>query len=154
MLTVGILLLVGFGLLIAEAFLPGGVTGLLGGLFIVIAVILAFTKFVLPLAILTALIALTGSMVSVGLGLKMFPHTPMGRAMILKDAVTPADGRDSNRNELVGSSGIALTHLAPVGKVDIQGKPFEASAYAGYIDRGSNVTVISVESFRLVVKPA
>lgn len=51
-----------------------------------------------------------------------------------------------------GEHGVSISRLAPMGKVLISGHEFEAKAQSSYIDEGSEIEVISVESNRITVK--
>ena len=51
-----------------------------------------------------------------------------------------------------GTRGIAITRLAPSGKVMIDGKVFEARSIDAYIDQRSEVEVIDFENFTLIVR--
>lgn len=53
----------------------------------------------------------------------------------------------------IGDTGICLSRLAPMGKVLIDGKTYEARSEGDMIDEGLQVEVISVEAFRITVKP-
>lgn len=57
------------------------------------------------------------------------------------------------QNHLVGETGLALTDLRPAGKVQIAGKPYDAKATTGWIDKGTTVRIVAQERFELVVDP-
>lgn len=57
------------------------------------------------------------------------------------------------QNHLVGETGLALTDLRPAGKVQIAGRPYDAKATTGWIDKGTTVRIVAQERFELVVEP-
>lgn len=52
----------------------------------------------------------------------------------------------------VGDRGVAITRLAPMGKVEIGGKTVEAKTVSAFIDQRSAVEVIGCENFNVIVK--
>ena len=53
----------------------------------------------------------------------------------------------------VGVQGTTLTRLAPMGKVQIGGRTFEAKSLDSYIDPRRQVTVIGYDNASIVVRP-
>lgn len=53
----------------------------------------------------------------------------------------------------VGVRGITLTRLAPMGKVDIDGRIFEAKSLDSYIDPRQEVIVIGYDNANIIVRP-
>jgi len=147
-----ILVLFGIGLLMLslEIFLPGGVLGVMGGLTMLGAVVLAFRDYGLAggaLSLSVALVAVCGALY---LELVVLPKTRLGRGLVLAGEVTgkatePADP------SLVGRPCVAATVLAPSGFVTIDGRRFEASCRDGFAEAGTPLVVHSADNFRLVV---
>ena len=52
----------------------------------------------------------------------------------------------------IGDRGVALSRLAPAGKVEIGGELFEARSVDVYIDQRSDVEVVGFENFTVMVK--
>lgn len=52
----------------------------------------------------------------------------------------------------VGDKGVALSRLAPMGKVLINGVTYEAKSIDAYVDQKEEVEVIGIENFNVVVK--
>lgn len=62
-------------------------------------------------------------------------------------------GVPTEQQHLVGSSGVALTDLRPVGKVEIEGKLYDALSTQGkFIARNSNVEVVDYATGQVHVK--
>lgn len=52
----------------------------------------------------------------------------------------------------IGDRGTAITRLAPMGKVLIDGKTFEAKSIDAYVDQRTEIEVIGFENFNVIVK--
>ncbi|MBR4148779.1 MAG: serine protease [Rikenellaceae bacterium] len=55
-------------------------------------------------------------------------------------------------NVRVGDRGVAITRLAPMGKVEIAGHVFEAKSTTELIDQQSEIEVTGFENFNIIVK--
>lgn len=55
-------------------------------------------------------------------------------------------------NVKVGDRGVAVTRLAPMGKVEINGRTYEAKSATELIDQQSEVEVTGFENFNVLVK--
>ena len=63
--------------------------------------------------------------------------------------------REQNRRalgQLVGGLGTALTPLRPLGKISLDGRVYEATSEAYYIDRGTQVVAIGGRGSALIVR--
>lgn len=52
-----------------------------------------------------------------------------------------------------GERGVAITRLAPMGKVMIGGQTYEAKAIDAFVDQQTEVEVTGFENFNIIVKP-
>ncbi|MDY3979682.1 MAG: NfeD family protein [Tidjanibacter sp.] len=52
----------------------------------------------------------------------------------------------------VGQQGVAVTRLAPIGRIEINGKNFEAKSVDAFIDQKSKIEVVGFENFSVLVK--
>lgn len=142
-------------LIFIEVFIPSG------GLIAVGAAIAACAGIVMlflhstmsgVIGLLTALIL--GPM-TLTFAFKMFPHTPIGKRMILGTSVSSAKEVAEHReamHALIGSEGEAITDLRPVGVVRIEGERHDALAEGPMIEAGSRVRVVVVESNQVKVR--
>ena len=148
---------VGFGLLMAEAFMPGfGVAGVLGMLLEVLAVYQVWVHYGLfPAVIFTlAVLALIGLMVFLS-----YRSIMKGRlsksALVLKDAQQPeVDSTVKALETLVGQEGIAVTPLRPEGQVEVNGIRVSAASGGDFLEKGTRVRVTGTEGNRALVRPA
>lgn len=56
-------------------------------------------------------------------------------------------------NIRVGDTGITVSRLAPSGKGFINGEHYEVHTQGGWIDPGQEIIVISIEGYKVIVKP-
>ena len=68
----------------------------------------------------------------------------------LSDATVGDIGTE--RPELVGQSGTALTQLRPSGTALLHGKRVDVVTEGGLIEKGADVKVVAVEGLRVVVR--
>jgi len=152
---IGILMVAGFFLLFLEVFLPGGILGVLGGLMLVGGVVMCFFYFDPSYAmgiLLGTLIISVGLMI---VSVKIFPHSPIGKRIILRMGEKSADGfsaEDGSLAQLVGLSGVTVSTLRPSGIADIGDKRIDVVTDGEYIDPGQRVTVVLVDGNRVVVE--
>lgn len=153
MTTILILFLCGALLLGFEVFVPGAILGLIGGALMLAGCALAFVDF-----------GLTGGAIAVGAALalvglllwfefKILPHTPLGRRLFLRsENNTRSQPPVAVEAEVVGREAEVLTALAPTGYVSVGGRRYEAFARSGFVDKGARVTIVGVDTFRLIVQ--
>ena len=165
-----IIFVVGLILIALEIFVvPGfGITGIAG-------ITLAFSGLVLSLirnvdfsfdlvnvddlmvALVTVFIGTIGGIgLAIYLSQKMFTtqtgqfsHLSLHEVMSLKDGYL---GVDPELNYLKGMKGMAVTTLRPSGKINVEGKIYDALAEAGMIDKGTSIVVTKVEAAQLYVE--
>ena len=152
-----LLLILGISCLVLEMFIPsGGLLGVMAGLSIVGAIVLAFLSG--PLAGMTMTLAVTILIpVMLALAVKFWPETPLGRMILLRrpqgsDEVLPQTEAYRTRNSLIGKRGVAKSQMLPSGVVMVEGKTYDAVSNGLPIDPGQNVRVIGIDTQRLMVR--
>jgi membrane-bound serine protease (ClpP class) len=136
-----------------EAFLSrSGLLGLLGGLCLSGAVVIAFAYYD----------AITGSLVFVGvcaltvggfLGwMAAFPHTAIGRKIMLQKSHRQGIGGKVPPAELLGAQGRSLTPLRPAGTASIGGRKVDVVAESHFIASDEPIVVVREEGMRVVVR--
>ena len=153
-----ILLLIGMALIFLEIFIPsGGLLSLMAaGAFIATLVVGFSDSLVLGtvmLLVTTILVPLT-----IGIALKWWPHTPLGKLILIKrpdneDDVLPDTEPYRKRKQLVGKRGVAKSPLLPSGDVNVEGKVYDAVSDGMAIESGQQIKVVAVRTQRLVVRP-
>ena len=154
-----VLLGLGVALIALELFVPsGGVLGCLSAVCLLAAIWVGYTGGALlgTLVLVATLIAVP---VVVGLGLKIWPHTPLGRLILGRgpenpDDVLPKTEKYRGLEQLVGRHGLAKTKMLPSGHVVIDGKTYDALTMGMAIEAGEPVLVVDVRTQRLVVRPS
>jgi membrane-bound serine protease (ClpP class) len=150
-----ILMLVGCGLVVLEFFIPsGGILGFLSATAIVASIVLSFYHYgpIIGFVFVTTAIVLVPT--ALGLTVKYWPKTPMGRAFLgeLPDEedVAPEDAR----RELVGRFGVAKSKMLPAGAIEIDGRTIDAVSQGMAIEPGDRVVVMEVRGNRVMVRLA
>ena len=150
-----LLLVLGLGFLMAEAFIPsGGMLPLLALVSVGLSLWEAFRQsYELGLGFLLADTVLLP--LSVGLGLYLWQKSPLAARMTLK-APGPEEISVSHSgyrvDHLIGERGFTLTPLKPTGLVDFDGRRLEGVSEQGLIPEGTSVEAVSVRSGRLMVR--
>jgi membrane-bound serine protease (ClpP class) len=142
------LLSVGYLLLIAEIFVPGGIVGILGGLAIAYGCFLAFGLGTLwGLGSLGLSVAVTVGVVAV------FLRSRTAKRLVLADG-EPKTWKAQNvgLEELLGREGRTLTPLRPAGLAEIDGRRVDVVSDSEFLDAGIPVRVAYVEGNRVVVE--
>lgn len=155
------LILLGVAVLLffLEIFVPsGGVIGVCAVLAGVAGIVLFFHVDT-TLGLIGAIIALIAAPFFFAFAIKLWPHTPIGRLLILKDPQSP-EGRSGPtaqagpaESSLVGRVGKALSDLRPVGTCVIDGKRLDCLSEHGVINAGTRVRVVSAEGMQIKVRP-
>ena len=152
--SVIILVCVGIFMLALEVILPGAVLGICGALCLVATIIMTFLIDELEPYGMGARLAIAGtiaggSIVLLVLWMKNFHRMPFISKYIL-NAESGAMPRPETG--LLGLRGVARSDLRPSGIAVIDGKRLDVVAESGLIARGSAVTVVKVDGFRVVVR--
>ena len=160
-----LLFVLGLIFIIFEIFVvPGfGVTGILGILFVFLALVLALVGNIrfnfegLPaMEIFRAVMIVLGGM-GMSVALILYLSSRIGKPGILDKVALHADqeGYVSVSMEpaaMVGKTGLAATVLRPSGKVIVEDVYYDAVSLKGFIDKGDEVLVKRFENFQLYVE--
>jgi membrane-bound serine protease (ClpP class) len=151
-----VLALVGIlGIIFELHVVPGhGLPGILGGVALVAAVILAFGIPFMAVAIETVATALVVTVVIFALLVRAMPQNAWMRRITLtafqgSDYVASRDFTD-----LRGQSGTAASYLRPAGVASIDGRRVDVLTEGGFIAAGTPIRVTRVEGARVFVEPA
>ena len=151
-----VLVLIGLTAIFIELFVPaGGIVGIAGGGCMIGAIINAYLIGSLEGTImLIACIVLTP--VFIFYGLKLLPHTPVGKKIILNKSLNNEEGFSSadehKYSKLVDNEGTAFTALRPAGMIKIENEKYSVVTGGEYIDKGKKVRVIKTEGNKIIVK--
>ncbi len=153
LIIAGILFAAALGFLAAELFVPShGLLAVCCILFAIFGVVAAYMASP-ALGILSGIVMLGISPFAFYAAVRIYPRTPMGRRVMLKQPKTSA-GADAERlAALVGKTGTAMTTLRPVGACDIEGKRIECVSESTIIQAGTSIEVTRVLGVRVIVRP-
>ena len=165
-----LLLLGGLCFILLEIFvLPGfGIFGLGGAVMIIASLVLASLTFVWPqseaeIAELTRSVGMVAASVACVIAMvivsrRYLPYAPVFRNVVLEPPL-PEERALLNEREaladhthLIGSCGVAATHLRPTGKAEIDHELIDVIAEGEPLDRGTPVIVIDAHANRVVVR--
>ena len=141
-------LAIGYLLLFAELFLPGGVVGIFGIIAVIYGCFMAFSLggFWGPATIVL-------SIVVTGLAVYLFFHSRYGKRLVLNDEEPKTwKAQESDLDGLVGQTGRAQSDLRPAGLADLGGRRVDVVTDGEFIEQGQPVRVIEVEGNRVVVE--
>jgi membrane-bound ClpP family serine protease len=146
-----LLILLGIVLLLIEFTILPGITiaGIGGALSLIASLIIAFSAYGKTGGLFTiaAIILLSPLLVY------YFMKSKSSRKIILKTEIdSKVEIVDKNKIK-VGSIGISLGRLAPIGKVKINGEVVEAQSSGTFIDENTNVRVLKVKFNKIIVEP-
>ena len=145
---------IGSGLIIVEAFIPGfGIAGISG----VVLEIVALRCCWLLHGIVPTLLAIVGVLLLIGVAVFLSYRSAMnGRLskshLVLKD--TEAAAGESKPDHWIGREGVAVTALRPAGQIEIEGVRLNAASTGDFIVKGSPVLVTGMEGDHYVIRRA
>jgi len=151
-LFVSLVILFGFGLILADIlFIPGGIIGTIGTLFIIGALVAA-NKILgreTAFALAGGTIILGGFLTWISVKFKLW------RLFVTEGKESRERGFLSHKTspeKVIGQSGVVTTDLRPAGTVTISGKKFDAVTEGGFIETGVAVRVVSATSGQIKVR--
>lgn len=152
--TLAIIALFGVLLVILETFVPGGIAGFLGGVFILTASVIALlaeefkdwsqlqrTTLAVTILILSSLACL--------IWLRFFAVNFFHRAFTL-EAQSGSNHRAPTPSE--GEEGTALSELRPLGRAEFAGRRLDVRCLDGFAPVGSRLRVTGSEPGNLIVR--
>lgn len=142
-----LLIVLGILLFVAELVLLPGITIAAIGSFcsLVAAVALAFVNH----GQMVGWIVLVNVLVVMAILIAIFFRTPTWKNIALKADVPESV---TYHKAAIGDTGRAVTRLAPMGKVMVDGMIIEAKTMGEYVDEGSDVEVIGQDNMNIIVK--
>ncbi|NQT21274.1 MAG: hypothetical protein HQ592_16320 [Planctomycetes bacterium] len=152
------LLVIGFVAIFLEIFVPaGGLIGLGGFMCMLVAVFYGFKHDTIT-GMLMLLVTIIGTPAAVLLAFKIFPHTYIGKRLILKETQKQETGYTSYTSEkyanLPGAEGTTLTTLRPSGMARINNRKYSVVTDGEMIESGTKIKVTTTEGSRIVVAKA
>ncbi len=152
-----ILIGMGLGVILLELFIPSaGLLGILAATFLIAGIVTAFFQ-----SMMTGLIVLLLTSLLLpalfALLIKIWPHTPIGRRILLgpatHDEVMPTGETYTRYAELVGQLGVAKSKMLPSGLIVVNDKKYDAVSDGFPIEAGQPVKVTAIRANRIFVEP-
>lgn len=149
-----VLIISGLCVVLVELFIPSaGMLGILAALLLISGIVCAFlsdfnTGAMVLLATVLALPILLFAMI------KVWPKTPIGRRILLKDMKLEEVLPDNQfTDDMVGQLGVAKTKMLPSGIVIINHQKFDAVSDGFPIDAGQTIKVVAIRGNHIYVEP-
>ena len=144
--------IIGLILIYFEFFVPGGILGTIGGLFLAAGLFLSIWE---QTSLIYALFYIVGVIIFLVLTIRValwkIKQTRNKSHFYLADDQEGYVAASYDK-ELIEKTGEALTVLRPSGHIKIEGKPYQAVSESGYIKKGSKIKIIGGEGARFIVK--
>ncbi|MDA8989414.1 hypothetical protein N9H22_03000 [Opitutales bacterium] len=86
------------------------------------------------------------------LAIKIMGKTPIGKSMLLETSVGNLKSNQPRVFIEPNKAGVTVSELYPVGKVQIDGKTYEARSVIGKIEKGQRIKVLKHSGYELVVE--
>ena len=143
---------IGSGLIIVEAFIPGfGVAGICGVILEIVALRCCWVMH----GTVPTLLALAGVLLLIGIAVVVSYHSARsGRLskshLVLKDTEDAA--ATVRPDHWIGMEGIAVTALRPAGTVEINGTRLNAASSGDFIEKGAAVLVTGTEGDHYTIR--
>lgn len=151
------LLAAGFLIIGLEMFVPSaGMLGIAAAICLISGIVAAFTHS-LGAGAVALLITVIAVPILLAFMVQIWPHTPLGRRILLgkatADDVMPKSEHYTEFKSLVGQLGVAKTKMLPSGIVLIAGRKYDALSDGFAIEAGQAVKVTAVKGTRIIVQP-
>ena len=155
-LPILICFLIGIGLMVLEAFMPGfGLPGISGIILEVVAVVLTWMNHG-PLAALgMTLIILSILAIAISMSLRSAANGKLSRSkLVLNDTESNEAGYRSTEDldVLLGREGVTTTVLRPTGMAEFDGVRLNVVSEGEFIQSGTRVQIVRVEGSRILVR--
>ena len=145
---------VGVALLAAEVIVPGAILGIVGGIFMLVGVIVAFSRFGFDGGALATGAALVLAGATLYLEFVLLPKSRLAKTFSMTATVAGKSQPAIANRDVIGKHAIAVTPLNPSGVVELDGRRYEAFARSGHVAAGGQLEIVGLDNFRLIVSKA
>ena len=146
-----LMMLIGFGLLVFEIYLPGfGVAGISGTVLLLLGIVLAADTVVQGLVMGLIAVVLLG--VAFTIAMRAGAKGKMLNKKLILNAVATTPSKENPLDYYVGLEGKAVTPLSPVGSCEIEGVRLSVLSEDHFVQSGEKVKVVRVEGKQLYVR--
>jgi len=153
LLIFSILCALGLLFVFVEFLVPGGILGTVGAVLLLTSVIGAYLSEGIAMGNVFLICTMVALAVLIPVGMRIFPKTTIGKKMTLGESM--AAGNSSPETlPAIGSRGIALTPLRPVGTGRFGEQRIDARSESVMLETGTAILVIGHENGAVVVRKA
>ena len=155
-LPILICFLIGIGLMVLEAFMPGfGLPGISGIILEVVAVVLTWMNHGPVAALGMTLIILSILAIAISMSLRLAANGKLSRSkLVLNDTESNEAGYRSTEDldVFLGKEGVTTTVLRPTGMAEFDGVRLNVVSEGEFIQSGTRVQIVRVEGSRILVR--
>lgn len=155
-LPILICFLIGIGLMVLEAFMPGfGLPGISGIILEVVAVVLTWMNHGPVAALGMTLIILSILAIAISMSLRSAANGKLSRSkLVLNDTESNETGYRSTEDldVFLGREGVTTTVLRPTGMAEFDGVRLNVVSEGEFIQSGTRVQIVRVEGSRILVR--
>ena len=155
-LPILICFLIGIGLMVLEAFMPGfGLPGISGIILEVVAVSLTWMNHGPVAALGMTLIILSILAIAISMSLRSAANGKLSRSkLVLNDTESNEAGYRSTEDldVFLGKEGVTTTVLRPTGMAEFDGVRLNVVSEGEFIQSGTRVQIVRVEGSRILVR--
>ena len=155
-LPILICFLIGIGLMVLEAFMPGfGLPGISGIILEVVAVALTWMNHGPMAALGMTLIILSNLAIAISMSLRSAANGKLSRSkLVLNDTESNEAGYRSTEDleVFLGKEGVTTTVLRPTGMAEFDGVRLNVVSEGEFIQSGTRVQIVRVEGSRILVR--
>lgn len=155
-LPILICFVIGIGLMVLEAFMPGfGLPGISGIILEVVAVALTWMNHGPMAALGMALIVLSILAIAISMSLRSAANGKLSRSkLVLNDTESNEAGYRSTEDldVFLGKEGVTTTVLRPTGMAEFDGVRLNVVSEGEFIQSGTRVQIVRVEGSRILVR--
>jgi len=151
MAFIALIILLGTLLVFLETVLVGGIWCIAGLICYGWAVWQAYSDYGLTAAIAASAICVGMCVTAFMVWLYVIPKTSFGKKLYLNSAQS---GRapSADCEGLISKVGVTVTALVPSGKVEIDGKLYDAISSVAHLEKGERIEVVAADAFGLRVR--
>lgn len=146
-----ILLSSGFALIGIEIFIPGGILGIIGSVFWVIAAFLGWNNFDYPYNGLSAFAIVILLILTIYVWIKFFPKSKIGKSLTLNDVIDESASY-AESDLKIGDEGVAISTLRPAGIALINDQRLDVISDSSWVEKNSKIRVIDVQKGHIEVE--
>ena len=155
-LPILICFVIGIGLMVLEAFMPGfGLPGISGIILEVVAVVLTWMNHGPVAALGMTLIILSILAIAISMSLRSAANGKLSRSkLVLNDTESNEAGYRSTEDleVFLGKEGVTTTVLRPTGMAEFDGVRLNVVSEGEFIQSGTHVQIVRVEGSRILVR--